>query len=186
VPDINRLQTFQRGSKIYQAIFDAENGQLDTRQTSIDDLAAQMFVDTATWALVIYEKELGIKTDVSQTYDERRSVIKSKRRGVGMVNESLIKLVADSYTNGDVAISFSDSTITSVYGIPSNESSLKAEIEEIKPAHLAIAYVFLYIRYEQLQPFTHGQLYGYTYDYLRTNMPDYDHNSTTLTFTTTN
>lgn len=176
MPDINRLQPFQRSSGVYQALFSAETDQLTDRQNSIDDLVNQMFVDTATWGLEYYEKDLGIVTDTSQTYDERRSVIKSKERGVGTVNRALIKLVSDSYTNGDVDVSFANSiitvTYTSIYGIPPNEPKLEAAIEEIKPAHLAVTYVFLYIRYEQLDnQYTYDQMSTKTYDQLKTQLP---------------
>lgn len=166
--DINQLQPFQRTSLVYQAVFTAESGELNTRQTSIDDLSAQMFVDTATWALAIYEKELNIVTDLSQTYDERRSVIKSKLRGVGTVDSALIKLVADSYTNGNVAVSLSNSTITitftSVVGTPPNENEFKAAIEEIKPAHLALVYVYLYNKWAQIGTKTWGDISIYTWE----------------------
>ena len=168
MPDINRLQPFQRSSLIYQALFAAESGQFDTRQTSIDDLTSQIFVDTATWALAIYEKELSILTDLSQTYSERRSVIKSKMRGVGTVNETLIKLVADSYTNGDVSVTLSNSTITitftSIVGTPPNENAFKAAIEEIKPAHLSLTYVYLYNKWSQVAAKKWADLSTYTWE----------------------
>lgn len=166
--DINRLQSFQRQSAVYQALFVAESGQLNQRQTSINDLAAQMFVNTATWALAIYENELGIATDLTQTYDERRSVIISKMRGVGTVNRALIQIVANSYTNGNVAVSISSSTITitftSVVGTPPNENTLKAAIEEIKPAHLTVQYVYLYNKWSQVATKTWADLAVYTWD----------------------
>lgn len=176
MPDINRLQPFMRNSKIYQALFDTESSQIDARQVNINDLATQMFVDTATWGIAIYEKELGIITDLTQAYNERRSVIKSKMRGTGKVSAILIKIVADAYTDGDVDVTFANSTITvtytSVFGIPPNEPNLEAIIEEIKPAHLAVVYVFLYIRYEQLNNhYTYGQMAARTYDELKTQLP---------------
>ncbi|GEO28151.1 hypothetical protein AAC03nite_39360 [Alicyclobacillus acidoterrestris] len=178
MPNINRLQPFQRSSGIYQALFSSESQQTDARQSSIDDLVNQMSVDTATWGLVYYEQDLGIVTDASQSYDERRSVIKSKMRGVGTVNRALIALVADSYTNGDVDVSFANSTITvtftSVKGIPPNEEQFKAAISEIIPAHLAITYVYLYNVYSDFNgKFTYQQLdnSGLTYEQLQTQLP---------------
>jgi hypothetical protein len=165
---INQLQTFQRTSLVYQALFDSEAGQLDERQINIDDLAAQMIVNTATWALAVYEKELGIMTDLSQTYAERRSVILSKMRGVGVVNGALIKLVADSFTNGNVSVSYAASTITvtftSVVGVPPNEAAFKAAIEDIKPAHLALLYVYLYNTWSQIGVKKWSDISEYTWE----------------------
>ncbi len=167
MPDINRLQPFQRSSGVYQALFNSESGQLDARQNSVDDLANQMEVDTATWGLTYYEKDLGIATDLTQTYDERRSVIRSKMRGVGTVNRALIALVADSYTNGDVEVTFSNGTITvtfvSVVGIPPNIDQCKSAIEAIKPAHLALVYAYKYNLWSQIATKTWGQIASYTW-----------------------
>lgn len=178
MPNINRLQTFQRTSGLYQALFNAESTQATDRQTSVTDLAAQMFVDTATWGLTTYESELGITTDLTQTYDERRSVIKSKMRGVGTVNSALITIVANSYTNGDVAVAFANSTITvsftSVKGIPPNIAACQAAIEAIRPAHLAVTYAYLYNYYSNFNGvFTYSQIEasGLTYGQLPTQLP---------------
>lgn len=136
------------GSKVVQAVMGAEGSEFDSLRANIDDIKLQLFIDTATWGLDIYEKELGIKTDYSKTYADRRAVIKSKLRGTGKVDKTLLKLVADAYTNGDVAISFNNRIIikfTSVKGIPPNINDLKGAIEEIKPAHLAVMYEYAYL-----------------------------------------
>jgi len=169
---IMQLQLFQRNSKIYQGIFEAESTQYDSRDAAIADLQLQLSVDTATWALPIYEQELNIPIDPSKPETDRRSVIKSKMRGTGQVDASLIKLVADSYSNGDVDVAFDGSiriTFTSVLGIPPNMQDLQDAIEDIKPAHLAVIYVFLYNTYQDLSASTHGGLSVFTYEELRSS-----------------
>ncbi|BBI32495.1 putative phage tail protein [Cohnella abietis] len=158
---IRQLQAFQRKSKVYKALFDADAQQLDSRSIAITDLRLQMSVDTATWALGIYEQELGIPTDELKPVSERRAVIKSKMRGTGKVDAALIKLVADSYTNGDVKVIFDKEiriTFTSTLGIPPNISDLQVAVDEIRPAHLAVIYYFLYYVYAQLKGYTYGQV----------------------------
>lgn len=178
MPDIKQLQPFQRASGVYQALFNTETTQFNDRIGTINDLINQMFVDSATWGLDIYEKDLGIITDATQTYDERRSVIKSKMRGVGTINRALIALIADSYTNGDVEVTFENSTITvtftSVYGIPPNVDQCKEAIDEIKPAHLPITYVYKYVLFQDVDgQYTYFQLdsSGLTYGDLMTKLP---------------
>lgn len=170
---ILRLPPFMRKSEIYRKIFEAEAVQYANRDDAIADLQAQLSVDTATWALTIYETELGITIDSSKPLSERRAVIKSKMRGTGQVDAALIKLVVDSWTNGDVDVSFANSTITitftSVVGIPENINDVEIAIEEIKPAHLAVLYVFLYNTYGVLSAFTHGELSVYTHEQLRSS-----------------
>jgi hypothetical protein len=145
---INRLPFFMRNSKVYQEIFTSEEQQIHLLEAAIQDILVQLSIDTATWALDIYEKELEIKTDVNKPLSERRSVIKSKLRGFGKIDALQIKLVADAYTNGEVVISFNGHIVvkfTSKIGIPPNLQDLKSALEEIKPAHLKIDYLFRYL-----------------------------------------
>lgn len=77
---IKRLPIFMRSSKIYQEIFTGEENQLTLLDADIADIEKQLNIDTATWALAVYEEELGIKTELNKPLEERRSVIKSKWR----------------------------------------------------------------------------------------------------------
>lgn len=145
---ITYLPLFMRKSKIYNEIFDAEEHQFEYVEADIKDIRKQLDIDTATWGLAIYEKELKIKIDLSKPLSERRSVIKSKERGTGKVDAALIKVVADAYTNGEVDVLFNGNInikFNGVLGIPRNLSDLENSLEEIKPAHLALAYTFAYL-----------------------------------------
>lgn len=137
-----------RKSKTYQEIFKADGEQINLLLSDIEDLKKQLNVDSATWGLIVFEKELKIKTDLNKPLSERRSVIKSKMRGSGKVDHIQIKLVADAYTNGNVLVSFNGHIIVkfnSNYGIPPNLDDLKNALNDIKPAHLAIDYEFNYL-----------------------------------------
>jgi len=150
---INDLALDLRKSQLLKEIFNAEQRQFDKLNVSLDDLRLHMDVDTATWGLDIYEKELKIITDKNKPINERRSVIKSKMRGSGKVDAALIKMVADSFTNGDVDVTFDGKIgiiFNSIYGIPENIEDVKNAIRDIKPAHLDIYFEFLYRVYNDL------------------------------------
>lgn len=134
---LKRLQPFQRKSGVYKAIFDAEVGEFNSREAVIDDLQKQMLVDTATWALSIYEAELGIPIDTSKSYEERRSVIKSKMRNQGKVSLSLIKAIVDAYTGDSNEVAY-DGRIYIYLNRSTNFTELRLIVDEIKPAHLAV------------------------------------------------
>ncbi|MBZ9615284.1 putative phage tail protein [Clostridium estertheticum] len=138
---------------IFSSIYNAQGIELDTLFSNIDDINAQFNVDTATWALDIYEKELGITTDYTRPFDYRRSVIKSKNRGNGKLDATMIKLVCDSFINGDVQITF-DGIIhvkfTSIKGIPPNLNDLKNAVEQIKPAYLLLDYLYSYLLIKEI------------------------------------
>lgn len=142
-----------RNSKVIQSVFTSEEQQFTLLNSSIEDIKKQLDIDTATWGLVVYEKELKIPTNLNKPLNDRRSVIKSKLRANGKVDSIQIKLVADAYTNGDVLVSFNGHIVVkfnSVYGIPPNLEDLKFAIEDVKPAHLAVDYEFNYLLIKEI------------------------------------
>lgn len=148
------MPTDMRSSKWLQSVFQVIGKEFSGKEVILHDLEKQMSIDTATWGLIFFEQELGIKTDLNKPYEERRAIIKSKRRGRGKVDRALIKNVADAYTNGDVSVTFNKAieiAFTSVKGIPPNLSDLEEALENIKPAHLRIAYTFIYMTWNQFE-----------------------------------
>lgn len=137
------------------------------------DLFAQMNVLTATWGLTAWEKALGLETDVSKSNTYRRERIMSKLRGAGTTTTALIKNVAESFSNGEVAIiehngeSKFDVKFIGTVGRPPNMEDLTAAIEDIKPAHLAYTYIYVYNANQSLKASTHAQLTAYTHYQLR-------------------
>ena len=168
---LKRLQPFMQKSMVYFELFKAESERLHAREDAVEDLRGQLDVNTATWGLDLYEKELGYIG--MGTYAERRSLIKSKWRGLGKFDAALIKVVAKAYQNGLVEPEFSASVInvkyTDIGGVPSNFLAFEAVLEELKPAHLALTFEFLYAMYSELTTYTHGHLAGYTHSQI-TNM----------------
>ncbi|SET55294.1 hypothetical protein SAMN05660297_02737 [Natronincola peptidivorans] len=149
---ITYLPIFMRKSKVYNEIFNAEEHQFQYIQTDIEDVKKQLDIDTATWGLVIYEKDLKIETDLSKPLDERRSVIKSKERGSGKIDAALIQIVAEAYSNGEVIVNFNGTIIVKFIGtrgVPPNLDDLAAEIENIKPAHLSFEFEFTYLTWNE-------------------------------------
>jgi hypothetical protein len=123
------------------------------------ELLDQFYVISATWGLSRWEQFLGITVDENKPIDQRRSVVISKLRGIGVANVALIQNVAESYFGGEVEVGEDNANYTVVvtfvgeHGIPQNLSDIENAIREIVPAHLAINYVFTYM--------TFGDLTGY-------------------------
>lgn len=67
-------------------------------------LMDQLCVNTATWGLQYWEKTLGIPVEQGKDLEYRRSRIRSKLRGSGVTTVALIESVAESFSNGDVAV----------------------------------------------------------------------------------
>ncbi|RED64678.1 YmfQ family protein [Cohnella lupini] len=151
------LPEFYATSRSMQSILASQGKELDDIIDEVAQKLDQQFVQTATWGLDQWERELGIETNSSKPVEQRRSVIYSKIRGVGTVTTRLIKRVAEAFDGGQVdvipeeeAYSFTVKFIDTL-GIPPNLDDLKAAIEEIKPAHLSVDYSFTYTTFGALQ-----------------------------------
>jgi len=138
---IKRLQPFMRKSDTFKQIFDAESPQYASREAAIEDLKAQMSVNTATWALSIYEREYGIKTNPSKSLQERRAAILAKMRGTGKFTASMARAIVQAFTdrvvdvtfNGRIRIHFDDLADLDL-------GEIAAALEEVKPAHIDVEY----------------------------------------------
>lgn len=163
------LPDYYATSRVMSSNMDAQGTELDKLWQALDGTLEQYFVSTATWGLELWESELGISVDVTKPIEQRRSLILSKMRGIGTVTLSLIKSVAEAYDGGKVDVIVQPEAYTFIVkfvdtrGIPPNLDDLKAVIEEIKPAHLAVEYAFTYTQWDELKQTTWTNLKNFTW-----------------------
>ena len=140
-------------SNIFSQILNAEDIEFNSLYSNIDDVELQFDINTATWGVDYYEKELNIITDYTKNSSYRRSVVKSKWRSDGKLDSDLIKRVCDSFSNGDVQVTY-DGIIhvkfTSVVGTPPNMDDLKNAVEQIKPAFILLEYLYRYLLIKEI------------------------------------
>jgi uncharacterized protein YmfQ (DUF2313 family) len=160
-------------TKVFAALLSAKQIEIDGVNNVIQDLINQCFVDTATWGLDYWENLLGIVTDQSKDVSYRRSTIKAKLRGSGTITVQLIENVASSFSNGEVAIiehpaiySFEVKFVGTI-GVPPNMADLQNAIDQIKPAHLAVTYTYLYTQWSKVKTATWETVKTGTWDGLR-------------------
>jgi hypothetical protein len=72
---IKYLPYFLRKSNILKEIFNSEETQFELINDELTDISNQNYIDTATWGLELFEKELGIITNPSKPITERRNEI---------------------------------------------------------------------------------------------------------------
>ncbi len=126
-----------------------------SRQT-VNELLDQQFIATATWGLDLWERELGIATDHSKSYERRREILLAKLRGVGTTTGEMVRRVAAAFSGGDVEVIEHpeeyrfEIRFIGVKGIPPNMPGLMQAIEQIKPAHLGAIYTFRYLIWDEL------------------------------------
>lgn len=128
------------------------------------DLFKQCFVETATWGLEFWEKELGLDVNLNRSYEYRREIIKAKLRGTATTTKEMIKNVAIAFSGGEVEVIEHNSQyyfeikFIGIKGIPGNMQAFKKAIEEIKPAHLGVIYSYTYTVWKDVKNFTWGSL----------------------------
>lgn len=148
------LPEFYSDIKEFQVILEIEDNDLDNIKTDMKDLYDQLFLDTATTGLSNWEKDTGILVNnQNDSNEDRRSRVRGKIRGIGKIDEELIKDVTDSWTNGDVEVTFDGKInikFNSFYGIPSNMDAVKEAVEQIIPAHLGVKYNIKYLLIEDI------------------------------------
>ena len=170
---INYLPELYRNSPEIVEFQEAMQFWTDRLHADRTELFEQFHISTATWGLANWERALGLETDISKPYAYRRTRIESKLRGLGTTTIEMIKNVASSFSNGDVEVIEHNGEYTfeilfvGTIGIPPNMDDLTAAIEEIKPAHLAYLYTYLYRTWDMVSHLTWDDAAGYTWDQLR-------------------
>lgn len=133
--------------KEFNILFEIINSEINEFNSCKQDVLKQNFIDTATWGLSLWEKRFAIKTDLNKSYEERRELLKAKRRQYGVATKSKIKLVSEAFLNNGTADIYEYESIytflidlKSTNGFPYNLNNLYKLIDEIKPAHLRANY----------------------------------------------
>lgn len=151
------LPYYYRTSKVMKSIQESNGIELAKVDFKLDDVLDQLLIDTATWGLVLWEIEYGLETDINKSYEERREILKAKRRGKGTVTKKMIKETAQAFSGGEVDIiehpesySFTVQFI-GIKGIPRNLGAFKDMLDTIKPSHLAYDFKFTFTVYDFLK-----------------------------------
>jgi len=165
-------QTFQE----VQTQYDAESLQIGLINYQIQDLLNQAFIDTATWSLDLWEEEYGITTNKLLSYEDRREIVKAKKRGRGTTTIEMIKNTAEAFSGGEVNVIPHNNEyyftihFIGVKGIPRNMAAFKDMLEIIKPAHLNYDFAFTYNTYGDIRDnsWDYNRLPNYSHDLIRT------------------
>ncbi|NFI95249.1 DUF2313 domain-containing protein [Clostridium botulinum] len=141
---------------IMKTIYSVQGTELGGLNYYIQDLINQCFLDTATWGLEQWEKEFGIETNLNYSYEERREILKAKKRGQGTCTVAMIKNAAEAFSGGECNVIENtgeyEFTIqfVGVKGIPRNLQAFKDMLNNIKPAHLDYVFKYTYTNWNYL------------------------------------
>ncbi|NFH70074.1 DUF2313 domain-containing protein [Clostridium botulinum] len=142
----NYVPSFISGDKILSKVYEEQQKQVDSINADTQDLINQCFVETATWGLDTWEKELGIQSNIGDSYSIRRSRILAKLRGQGTTTIEAIKNICKSFVEDVEVIEHNPQyyfqiNLLSHSGFPSGFDTLYESIREVKPSHLGVNYI---------------------------------------------
>jgi hypothetical protein len=150
-PDLMRyMPDYYITSKVMKELEHSNSLELGRLNYKIKDIKNQLWIDTATWGLTYWENEYGIETNLSLGYEQRREVLKAKKRGQGTTTKQMIKNVAETFSGGEVNIIQDNPNyafvvqFVGVKGIPKNMQLFKDMLENVKPAHLGYTIKYTY------------------------------------------
>lgn len=167
---IARYPDFYMGSPEFVEMQEALEPEVLELWTTQGGLMDQLCVNTATWGLQYWERTLGIPVEQGKDLEYRHSRIRSKLRGSGVTTVALIESVAESFSNGDVAVTEFPQAyrleikFVGTIGIPPNLEDLTASLREILPAHLAWDYVMVYNTWDMTARHTWDELRQRSWD----------------------
>lgn len=147
---LKKLPTYYQKSKVIRELF--KSIELEFKSLSEETVLTenQFFVILSDRDIAKHEQDVGLVPDTAADLETRRGRVMSKLRGTGTVTKTMMKNVAASFVNGDIEIIEYPSRycfavkFTSRTGIPYNIEDIKTMVEELKPAHLAVEYIFTY------------------------------------------
>ena len=138
---------YYQDSKIMKSILDTQGIEIDHIRFAIKDILKQCYVDTATWGLDLWERELNIQ-DTSGDYAERRNRIKLYLAKPVSVTPQFLCTLTNRYLN-DKSAAIIEHIPDYCFDVCFNNGSLfdwvglQKAIEIYKPAHLGVKYFAL-------------------------------------------
>lgn len=147
---IDQLPEYYRASPPVAELERVLSLETDSLKQAERDVLAQLWVDSATWGLDLWEAWVGLTVDRTSLYSYRRGRIKAKLRGQGATTAETIADVVASFGYQPEQVSVAEHpaqnsfevVLSDLAVIPEDLSGPTAAVNEIKPAHLAWWFTF--------------------------------------------
>lgn len=147
---IDRLPEYYQASPPVAELERVLSLETDGLHQAERDVLAQLWVDSATWGLDLWEAWVGLPVDRTSLYSYRRGRTKAKLRGQGTTNQEAIAAVVSSFGFHPEQVSVIEHAascqfevvLSGLAAIPEDLDGPRAAVNEIKPAHLAWWFTF--------------------------------------------
>ena len=166
-----RMNKLNSDDKMVGELIGAIGSCMDLIDEENEQAINDMFISTCSAKrLREYESEAGITPAASQSEDDRRSAVIARWRSEGKCDIELLQITADSWKYGKTSIDFVGEKLQiklNDKGIPTDLDGLKAAIEEVKPAHIAVVYIFVYTTWNEVKLKIWDEIKKMTWDELK-------------------
>ena len=164
---INNLHKVFRGDHYINSLLETAGERSDNISTKADEIEKEYWFDTMSeMGVAILEGQMDYKS-MGKTIHDKREELEGRWKIAGKCDLQLLQTIANSWRNGEVAVLFTNAcikiTFISIIGIPRDVESLKAAIDEAKPAHLPVEYTFRYRTWGNLLQNTWGYYKQFTW-----------------------
>lgn len=170
---IDFLPEYYIGNRSMEELQEVLSKKITSLNEAKSSLIDEVYIVTSSDLLERYEQLYGITPDSNQADEFRIEKIKAKIASVGTTTKEMIQNVSKSYSNGEVEVIEDNSSyrfkvkFVGILGVPKNIESLKDTIEEIKPAHLEVEFIYIYNTHGNLSKMTHLDMKKYNHYKLR-------------------
>ena len=151
---LSYLPWYERESEVFKEILKTEEIEFDKLKLKLGDLEEQFFVDTATWGLSIYEKELGLPVEPDIDIRIRRGLIKAKtmmqppssKRKVVSILKSFVETAEIEEAFDEYRFNVILKTLDTV---GDKIQYIHWVVEEFKPTHMDYIFIVCYLFYPE-------------------------------------
>ena len=138
------LSWYYGNSRIMQSVLDSQGVEIDAARLTLEEILKQAYVDTATWGLDLWEKELAVTPPQGAELALRRALVNAKLLRPAIMTPEQIQAIINQFVAGKTAkVIEIPKTYTFRVDIPLGDLLWKVEmrqaLEEAKPAHLGYA-----------------------------------------------
>lgn len=137
------LSWYYENSQIMQSALDSQGTEIDAVRTALEETLQQFYVDTATWGLDRWERELALTPPINAPVELRRALINVKLLAREIMTPERLQVIANQFVTEKTAIVREiPKTYTFTVEVPLEHLAWTREmlnaLEEAKPAHLAM------------------------------------------------
>ena len=143
LPERERVPAYYYACQQSRAILEALTDASMEAKAALEDVIAQFFLQTATWSLPLWERQVGIEPDPSLPEEARRTALKRKLVANGNTTAEMVRGLAVAITGYQARVLLNDDYSFSLEFLGERTtladidvSEVRAVVEQIKPAHL--------------------------------------------------